>query len=104
MATAAAGAGAMPTGGHFAGDSSVMVAVRVRPMNKREKDLKSTAIVNVVPPTGLHLLDNPGTAQVSKGLRLLLPRLSCGCRAWLAVGIERCAVNAFLLPCAHFGK
>jgi len=93
----------MPTGGHFAGDSSVMVAVRVRPMNKREKDLKSTAIVNVVPPTGLHLLDNPGTAQVRPGFGLLLgrPWSPCRCRASLAIGIMRCDCRS---ACAHFGK
>jgi hypothetical protein len=95
----------MPTGGHFAGDSSVMVAVRVRPMNKREKDLKSTAIVNVVPPAGLHLLDNPGTAQVREGCGLLLDRpwLPCGCRGSLAVAVERCALIT-VRSLRHFGK
>ncbi len=59
MASAAPAAG---TGAPFS-DSSVMVAVRIRPFNKRETDLKSTAVAHKVGPQALHMDDDPGTRQ-----------------------------------------
>jgi kinesin family protein 3/17 len=51
----------MATVSPFSDGSSVGVALRVRPLNKREKELKSPEIARVVSANTVHMDDNPGT-------------------------------------------
>lgn len=44
-------------------DSSVAVAVRIRPLNKREQALKSPEIARVTSQQMVHMDDNPKTVQ-----------------------------------------
>lgn len=44
-------------------DSSVAVAVRIRPLNKREIGLKSAEIARATSPQVIHMDDNPDTVQ-----------------------------------------
>jgi hypothetical protein len=44
-------------------DSSVMVAVRVRPFNKREKEMGATEVVQVTGEQSVHMTDDPTTKQ-----------------------------------------
>jgi hypothetical protein len=44
-------------------DSSVAVAIRVRPMNSREKALNSVEVVSPTGPQSVHMADDPSTKQ-----------------------------------------
>jgi len=66
---AAGGAGATPSGPvgfEPFKDSSVMVCVRIRPMNKREKDLGSVEVVHVTGPQSVMMDDDPETKQTDE--------------------------------------
>jgi hypothetical protein len=69
---AAGGAGASPASPAPAGgfepfkDSSVMVCVRIRPMNKREKDLGSVEAVHVTGAQSVTMDDDPETKQADE--------------------------------------
>jgi len=44
-------------------DSSVMVCIRVRPFNEREKSMGSTNVVTVAGPQTVHMEDDASTRQ-----------------------------------------
>ncbi|RYY34286.1 hypothetical protein EON62_03440, partial [archaeon] len=44
-------------------DSSVMVAVRIRPFNEREKSMGAVDVVTVTGPQSVHMEDDPSTKQ-----------------------------------------